>query len=488
MTQSKTSVIAVTIAIYIATFFSSVEGTLLSTALPTIVSDLQGVSLMSWVFSAFLLVTAMFTPIIGRLTDLIGRKPVIQSGLAIYIIALIMSGLSNSIYELVFWRSVQGIGAASLAVATITLVADLYPYEERPKVLGLNNLIWAVATLSGPLIGGIVVNEFSWHWIFFVSIPFRLLMMVIIQVFLHEPKKRHKVDLDLLGSFWLMISVLFLMLSFQYLGRRGVDWIGVLIFWIISAVTLWIFVRHEKRVKEPVVPLKLFKNKPFMRQNIISALVNGYLAVITVYIPIWVQGILGTPVSIAGYAVTPNSIFWVVGSFVTSYLLARWTPRRILRFGLSFILLAGLLLVFIPMTTGFGWFMVITSISGFGIGIAMVTTTVEAQHLVSKEDVGLATGFNTLSHTLGQTVLVSVFGILMNVGINNGIDTHPGTNLKLVNEVINPKNVIALPKNIVPMLREVLFVGLHWIYIFGVIVIILAIIINHFGVKSKVKE
>jgi len=304
-------------------------------------------------------------------------------------------------------------------------------------------------------------------------------------VFFDEPKKHRKVNLDLLASFWLMISVLFLMLSFQYLGHKGVDWISVLIFWVVSATALWLFVGHERRVEEPVVPLKLFKNRPFMIQNIISALVNGYLAVITVYIPIWVQGVLGTPVSIAGYAVTPNSIFWVVGSFVTSYLLVIWTPRSILKFGLSFILLAGLLLVFIPMTTSFGWFMVITSISGFGIGVTMVTTTVEAQHLVSKEDVGVATGFNTLSHTLGQTVLVSVFGILMNVGINQGIDTHPGTNLKLVNEVINPKNAAVLPKNIVPMLRETLFVGLHWIYIFGVIIIIIAIVINHFGTKSK---
>lgn len=488
MTQSKTNLIVVTIAIYLATFVSSVEGTILSTALPTIVGDLHGVSLMSWVFSIYLLVTAMVTPIYGKLTDLIGRKPVVQIGLAIFTFGSLMSGLSNSMYALVFWRAIQGLGAGALPTATVTIIADLYPYEKRPQILGINNLVWGIATLTAPLIGGIIVNTLNWHWVFFIHIPFRLLVMLLFQLFLHEPKQYNRTNIDYGGSFWLMISVLFLMLSFQFLSYKNINWISIFVFWIISVFTLWRFIRHEKSAAEPVVPLMLFKNKPFMVQNAVAALINGYLMAITVYIPIWVQGVIGVPVSIAGFVVTPHSIFWIIGSFVTSYLIIKWTPYRILRFSLSIVLFAGILLAFIPMMTHFGWFLVITAISGFGFGITIVSTTVESQHLVSKRDVGVATSFNTLARTLGQTLMVSIFGIVLNVGIQNGISSHQGANLSLVNTLINPKTAVKLPARVLPSLRQVLYGGLHWIYLLGLVVILLAIIINKFGYKNSTES
>lgn len=484
MTQSKTNVIAVTIAIYIATFVSAVEGTILSTALPTIVGSLHGVSLMNWVFSIYLLVTAMVTPIYGKLTDLIGRKPVVQIGLAIFTFGSLMSGLSNSMLELVLWRAIQGLGAGALPTATVTIIADLYTYEKRPQILGLNNLVWGIATLSAPLIGGVVVNVLNWHWVFFINIPLRLLIMVLFQIFLHESKQRSKVDIDYQGSFWLMLSVLFLMLSFQFLSYKHLDWPSIAVFWIISIFTFWQFIRRERFAKSPVVSLQLFKNRSFMVQNAVAALISGYLMAITVYIPIWVQGVLGTPVSYAGYAVTPHSIFWIIGSFVTSYLITKWTPKEILRFSLSIVLIAGILLAFIPMMTKFGWFLVITAISGFGFGITIVTTTVESQHLVSKDNVGIATSFNTLAKTLGQTLMVSIFGIMLNVGIQHGISTHEGTNLNMVNQLISPKTAMGLAADDLPKLREVLYGGLHWIYILGLIVIVLAILINKFGYKK----
>lgn len=362
----------------------------------------------------------------------------------------------------------------------------MYPYEKRPQILGLNNLIWGIATLIAPLIGGIVVNVLSWHWVFFINIPLRLLIMVIFQFFLYEAGKRTtKVNIDYLGSFWLMLSVLMLMLSFQFLSYKELNWTNILVFWLISFFTLWRFIRHERYAKEPVVSLHLFKNKPFMVQNAIAALINGYLMAITVYIPIWVQGVLGVPVSFAGYATTPHSIFWILGSFATSYLLIRWTPHRILRFSLSIVLFAGILLAFIPITTQFGWFFIITAISGFGFGITIVTTTVESQHLVSKNNIGVATGFNTLAKKLGQTLMVSIFGIMLNTGIQHGISIHKGLSLDLINLVINPKTALHLPTDKLPLLRQVLYGGLHWVYLLGVLIILLAIIINKIGYRTN---
>lgn len=158
LSQSKTNVIAVTIAIYVATFVSAVEGTIVSTALPTIVGNLHGVALMNWVFSIYLLATAMLTPIYGKLADLIGRKPVMQVGLGIFIVGSAMSGLSQSMPVLIFWRAIQGIGAGALLPVSMTIIADIYTLEKRAKILGITNSAWGIAAVLAPLILGVLLS------------------------------------------------------------------------------------------------------------------------------------------------------------------------------------------------------------------------------------------------------------------------------------------------------------------------------------------
>ena len=216
MQQRKTNVMAVTVAIYVATFMSAIEGTIVSTALPTIVGDLHGVSLMNWVFSIYLLTNAMMTPIYGKLTDLVGRKPVMQAGLIIFIIGSMMSGLSNSMPVLIFWRAIQGIGAGALMPVSMTIIADIYSFERRAKVLGFNSSAWGIASVLAPLIGGLIVDKLSWHWIFFINVPVGLITLFLFQFYLREPKRHNNVKIDYLGSFWLMLFLLCLMLCLLY--------------------------------------------------------------------------------------------------------------------------------------------------------------------------------------------------------------------------------------------------------------------------------
>ncbi|MFD1421477.1 MDR family MFS transporter [Lactiplantibacillus songbeiensis] len=477
--MKKTNVLAVTIAIYVATFISAVEGTVVSTALPTIVGDLRGVSLMNWVFSIYLLTTAMVTPIYGKLADLLGRKPVMQVGLGIFIIGSTMSGLASTMPVLIFWRAIQGIGAGALLPVSMTIIADIYSYEKRAQVLGINNSAWGIAAVLAPLIGGVIIDKLSWHWIFFINVPIGLITMILFQLFLHEPKHAQHEQIDYWGSFWLMLSLLSLMLSFQSLGGHPIKWGVVLSEWLVSGISLWLFIRQEGRAADPVISLDLFKNRPFIGQNLIAGLINGYLMAISVYVPTWAQGLLGVSASYAGFALTPNSVFWVIGSVVTSYLLVKWTPRRILYFSLCFILAAGVWFALLPMTTSFGWFFMITAIGGFGFGITMTTTTVTSQHLVPEEAVGVATSFNTLSRTIGQTLMVSIFGIVLNVGMQNGLSQHAGVTMSMMNKLINPKTANQLPAKLLPTLRQVLYNGLHWVYVIGIIFVLLAFLINY---------
>jgi len=317
-------------------------------------------------------------------------------------------------------------------------------------------------------------------------VPIGLLTMLLFQLYLHEPKRQHAASIDYLGSFWLMLCLLTLMLSFQVLSSQPIHWGVFVAGLVVSAVSLLLFIRRERRAVDPIISLELFKNRPFIVQNAIAALINGYLMALTVYVPTWGQGIHGVSASVAGLALTPNSLMWVVGAFATSYFLARWTPRRILYFSLSFILVAGLALALLPLQASFGWFFIITAINGFGFGIAMTTTTLTSQRLVSAENVGVATSFNTLGRTIGQTLMVSVFGIILNTGMQRGLAHYAGTSMAMMNRLINPQTASQLPEKLLPALRHILYNGLHWVYVIGFLIVVLTFVINRLDHSDQV--
>lgn len=283
-----------------------------------------------------------------------------------------------------------------------------------------------------------------------------------------------------------MLCLLSLMLSFQVLSNQPIIWAAFVGGLVISAISLILFVRREKRAVDPIISLELFKNRPFIVQNAIAALINGYLMALTVYVPTWGQGLHGVSASEAGLALTPNSLMWVVGAFATGYFLARWTPRRILYFSLSFILVAGLALALLPMQAPFGWFFIITAVNGFGFGIAMTTTTLTSQRLVSAENVGVATSFNTLGRTIGQTLMVSIFGIILNTGMQQGITHSTGTSMAMMNRLINPQTASGLPEKLLPTLRQILYNGLHWVYVIGFVIVVLTFVINRLDHSNQV--
>ena len=184
--QKKTNVALVTLAIFVATFMSAIEGTIVSTAMPTIIGNLNGIAIMNWVFSIYLLTSALMTPIYGKLSDMIGRKPVFIAGLLIFIIGSSLCGLSQSMGQLIAFRAVQGIGAGAIMPVTSTIIADIYPFEERAKIMGLNGAAWGIAGILGPLLGGFIVDQWSWHWIFYINIPVGLAAVLLVSLFFHE--------------------------------------------------------------------------------------------------------------------------------------------------------------------------------------------------------------------------------------------------------------------------------------------------------------
>ncbi|MFH5812307.1 MDR family MFS transporter [Companilactobacillus sp. FL22-1] len=482
--KNQSNVVIVTIAVFIATFMTAIEGTIVSTAMPTIIGSLHGVSLMNWVFSIYLLMTAVATPIYGKLSDVVGRKPVLLIGLVIFVIGSTLCAMSNSMLTLILARVIQGIGSGAIQPLTFTIIADIYPLEKRARVLGLNGSAWGIAAVIAPLLGGFIVEKLSWHWVFLINLPVGLITIALIWIFFKEEKTEHeKIKIDYLGTILLILVLLPLMLALQSLGTSSLLLpLGLV---AVSIISVFIFIKVEKRVQDPILPLELFNNKTFVIQNILALLVSGFLIGFEAYIPTWMQGILGLSPSMGGFAVTPSSIIWIFGSFWAGTLIKKMAPNRVIYISLFFLAIANGLLLAAGPTTPFWYFCSLAAVAGLGFGLTITTTTVTAQTVVDPENVGVATSFNTLLRTIGQSMMVSVYGIVLNAALAKGAAENKNITVDMMNKLIDPQTANSLPHQLLPKMRQILFSGLHNIYLVTLVLLVLGLVLNAFEWKNK---
>ena len=484
--QNKSNTKIVTIAIFLTTFMTAIEGTIVSTAMPTIVSDLNGLEIMNWVVSIFLLMTAVSTPIYGKLADSIGRKPVFLFGIAVFVIGSALCGIAQNMVELILFRVIQGLGSGAVQPVAVTIIADLYTLEKRAKMLGLNSGFWGVASVIAPLLGGFIVQHLSWHWIFYINVPLGILAFLLVVFFLKEKKTSSNSTLDLKGTTCLVIFLLSLMVFLQEL-ENGFNLIllGLLIIIIASAV---IFFRVEKSAKDPIMPLGMLSSKEFTMINLITLLISGVVIGFEFYIPTWMQGINGTSASIAGFAVTPSSLMWIVGSFLIGGMLVRWGIKRTYDYMLLILVAADLALILVPIYTSFWVFCLIAAFNGTAFGAITTASQVRSQVLVSRDEIGVATSFNTLMKYLGQTMMVSVYGITFNMVVASQLSHHQNLTQSMMNDIVSAEKAKHLAIRLIPELRQVLLSGLKSVYVVSLVVIILSLLLNQLYRQKKIAE
>ena len=468
--MKKTNVPIVTLAIFMTTFMTAIEGTIVSTAMPTIVSDLDGLEIMNWVVSIFLLMTAVSTPLYGKLADSIGRKPVFLFGITLFVIGSSLCGLAQNMVELILFRVIQGLGSGAVQPVAITIIADLYTLQKRAKMLGLNSGFWGVASVIAPLLGGFIVQHLSWHWVFYINVPIGIIAFLLVVFCLKEPKHNAKSKLDLQGTIWLVILLLALILA------------------ALVIVSVIMFFRSEKRAEDPIMPLSMLKDREFLALNLITLLISGVVIGFEFYIPTWMQGINGTSASIAGFAVTPSSLMWIVGSFLIGGMLGRWGIKKTYDYMLLVLVLADLALILVPIYTSFWVFCVIAAFNGIAFGAITTASQVRSQVLVPKEDIGVATSFNTLMKYLGQTMMVSIYGIAFNTMVVQGLNKHPQLNQSMMNKIVSAEKAKTLSVEAIPQLRQILLSGLKAVYVVSLIVIIISLVLNRIYKDRKINN
>ena len=414
MINSKTRRPLVLCAVIMAMFMGAIEATIVSTSMPTIVSQLGDMSLYSWVFSSYLLMQAVTVPIYGKLADLFGRKRVFSFGLVVFLLGSVLCGFAPSMASLAACRLVQGVGAGAVTPLALTLIGDLYTPEERGRIQGYLGSVWGVSSIVGPLAGALIVQYADWAWVFWVNVPFALAALFIVVRHLHEDVSGKKVSVDYAGAGFLLAGLSSLMLLLTHAGELSGRNLQLLALLSLAAAVL--FVIQERRAPDPMVDASLWRKPIIAFANGTTLTMSIAMAGVINFLPTFAQGVLGSSPMLAGIAVSVMSIGWPIAAAVAGRKLPVAGAGHLARAGGALLLIGSLALALLA-----GEGLVAIAIGSFllGAGLGMLNTVfmVSIQFSVPWAQRGAATASNMLMRMLGNAMGSAMFGGLLNYSL-----------------------------------------------------------------------
>jgi EmrB/QacA subfamily drug resistance transporter len=414
------------VALMSSLFMAALEMTVVSTAMPTVISDLGGLSLYAWVFTAYMLTATVLVPIYGKLADLYGRKPTMLVAIVLFLVGSMASGQARTMTQLIAFRAVQGVGAGGMQPIALTIVGDIYDVEQRAKMQGVFGAVWGVAGLIGPLLGGLIVRTLGWRWVFYVNVPFGVMAAVLLVIALHESVEKKPHALDVLGAFVLSIAVVGLLVGSQ--GWR--PWILV----PVSLALVALFVAIEKRTKEPLVPIDLLEERIIAISSMVNALAGGAMIALVTYVPLFVQGVAGGSPTEAGAAIAPMAVSWPIASALSGRLLPRVGFRPMIRIGLFVVAIVGASFPLLVHRGVSQWTLrAITAAFGVGMGFSTTAIIIAVQTSVDWKRRGVATASTMFFRTIGSTLAVGAMGGVLASRFAGRIDP------ELANRILGPE-------------------------------------------------
>jgi MFS family permease len=403
------------IALMLSTGLVAIDSTIVATAVPSIVRDVGGFESFPWLFSAYLLAQAVSVPIYGKLSDMVGRKPIILAGIGLFLLGSVLCGIAWSMPSLIAFRALQGLGAGAVLPVSITIAGDIYSLEERAKVQGYLASVWAVSSVVGPSLGGIFSSLGIWRGIFLVNIPLCLLAGWMLFRTLHENIERARHRVDYAGAALLAGSLGLLILG-ALQGGQGWEWdspISIGIF-VLGGVLLAVFLMVERRAAEPVLPSWVVSRRLLGTTALVSFGVGAVMIGLTSYVPTFLEGALNASPLVAGLALAALTLGWPISASQAGRLYLRIGFKATALIGISITVAGLLVLALTAATPNVAWVAASCFVVGLGLGLVATPTLISAQSSVSWNERGVVTSTNMFARSIGSALGVAVFGAVAN--------------------------------------------------------------------------
>lgn len=486
--MNKKGILIVTLALLLSNAMAGLDGTIVNTALPAIISDLHGIQYMGWIVAVFLLGMAVVTPLWSKLGERIGNKRSYQIATLLFAVGSIFQALSSNIILFLIARTIMGIGAGGMNTIPFIIYADLYTnLRKRSKVIGYATASFSAAAIIGPLIGGWIVDTFSWHWVFYINVPIALISILSVQIFFKEPKRISIGEkIDYLGAVIMIISLVTLLTGIQIIETASLSLVSILI--IVGLILLIVLFKVEEKAADPIIPNRLFKNGPLVVDFILFALLWGAFVAFNIYIPMWAQGLIGLSALIGGATQIPGSITNFAGAVVGSSMQSRLGKYRIVALGTLAFIISFSIMVLAGITIPLWLLLVSGAFEGFGLGLSFNILQISVQQDAEKRDIPIATSFAYLLRILSQTFMSSIYGVILNNALNKGVaETQGKITIDMLNKLSDSQSVGDLPKNLLPLMRQVMYSGLHNIMLIALVLLSIALIFN-VGMQLKIRR
>jgi EmrB/QacA subfamily drug resistance transporter len=470
------------VALMLGMFLAALDQTIVSTALPTIVFDLHGANHLSWVVTAYLIASTVSTPIYGKLGDMMGRKPLFQAAIVIFLAGSILAGLSQSMTELIGFRALQGIGAGGLMVGAQAIIADIVPPRQRGKYMGLIGSVFAVASVAGPLLGGFLVDSFSWRWIFYVNMPVGAVAIVIVALRLHLPARHLRHKIDVLGAALLTGGVAALILMTTWGGNQYAWGSATIVGLGVGGVVLLVaFVWQERRAVEPLMPPELFRSQVFNVASAMGFLIGMAMFGAIVFIPFFLQIVFGATPTNSGLQMLPLMAGLLTAAILSGRAISRMGRYRVFPIAGTAILVVGMFLLSrLGLHTPHWQASAYMAVVGVGIGLVMQVIVLVVQNDADPAHIGAATSTATFFRSLGGSFGVAIFGAIYASRLSAHLQGLPPAVGAQLAKVRSPEQVKHLPAAVRGDFLQAFAHSLHGVFLWGMAVAVAPCILAWF--------
>jgi len=479
--MSRNRIILVTAGIMLSLFLASMESTVVATAMPTIVGQLGGLEHYSWVFSAYMLASTAAVPLYGKLSDIYGRRRLYLLAMSLFLTGSILCGWANSMTQLIFARALQGLGAGGIMPLAFILIGEMFSLEQRARMQGFFSGVWGISSIVGPLLGGFLVDQLSWRWVFYVNVfPGLAAAGLVVSAWRDQVHGHEKPAVDYAGAALLTVGVVSLLLGLMEIGTSGS--------WILIAASLAVFVGLlwvESRAADPILPLPLFRDRLFSIATAHGTLAGWALFGSLSFIPLFVQSVLGTSATQAGITLTPMLLGWVAASIIGTRLILRIGYRRLGLTGTASLVTGALLMARIGADSSQAEMMIAVTLMGIGMGLSIPPFLIAVQTGVERQHLGTATSTLQFSRSIGGTLGVSVMGAALTARLASNLSAS-GLDPKLVEQLLDP-----LPGSQAVVDGSVRFAvanAIHLVFVIAFIAAALALCAVLFAPRRELKE